>query len=91
MLRHSFGGSDGLALPRDQPANAELSQPAMRAHPTLALFRALLSAWSAELTKAVASSPEVFAAAFIDAIDFADEAALRSHELGGRPDSVWTA
>ena len=27
---------DGLALPRDQPANAELSQPAMRAHPTLA-------------------------------------------------------
>ena len=36
-------GSDGLALPRDQPANAEPSQPAMRAHPTLAPFRALLS------------------------------------------------
>jgi hypothetical protein len=30
-------------------SDAELSQPAMRAHPTLAPFRALLSAWSAEL------------------------------------------
>jgi len=51
----AFGGQDGLrrvgrsALPRDQPANAEPSQPAMRAHPTLAPFRALLSAWLAEL------------------------------------------
>jgi len=41
--RMGWEGSNGLALPRDQPAIARLSQPTMRAHPTLAPVPALLS------------------------------------------------